>query len=169
MTIDDTRLPFTGSIGARFAQKASNGIEHNSRRIIQRHDRKALLMKREHVKPSEEFRNEVERALKLKSQKERRAALNEICEKYGHFWARTVRLGGMIIKNEEEHKETNVQPIGGKISIDATLRTAPLETMGGINRNNETLDQNSSSNLDKIITVIGGDEAAYKYEDDTGI
>ena len=126
-------------------------------------------MKREHIEPSDEFRNEVEQALKLGSQMERRDALNEVCEKYGHFWARTVQLGGLIIKDEEEHDETNVQSAGGTIGVHATLVTAPLETEGQINRNNETVNQNSSSKSGKIIAVIGGVETVYKREDDIGI
>ncbi|CAG8580606.1 5243_t:CDS:10 [Paraglomus brasilianum] len=159
-------LPFTGSIGAHLAQKGSEGVEHKSCRILERYSRKTLLMKREHIAPSDEFRNEVKQALELGSQKKRRDALNEVCEKYGHFWARTVQLGGLIIKDEEEHKETTVQSAGGTIGIDATLGTAPMEINGGISRNNETLNQNSSSNSDKNITVVGGDETAYKREDD---
>ncbi|CAG8621259.1 6115_t:CDS:2 [Paraglomus brasilianum] len=158
-------LPFTGSMGAHCAQKGSNGVEHKSCRILERYSRMTLLMKKEHIKPSDEFTDDVEQALNLGSQEERRDALNEVCAKYGHFWARTVQLGGLIIKNEQEHKETNVHSTGRAIGIGATLGTTLLETEGGINRNNETLNQNLSRNSDKNIAVVGGDETAYKRDD----
>ncbi|CAG8573758.1 2580_t:CDS:2 [Paraglomus occultum] len=160
-------LPFTGSIGAHFAQKGSNEIEHTSCRILERYSRKTLLMKREHIKPSEEFKSKVEQALESESQEEKRDALNEVCKKYGHFWARTIRLGGLIVKNEEEHKETNVQSTGRTIDADARLETTPMGIGAGTRRNNERLNQNSSSNSDRNIIVVGGDETAYKHEDDT--
>ena len=126
-------------------------------------------MKSEHIKPSDEFRDDVERALKLSGQTDMRVALNEICEKYGHFWARTVQLGGLIIKTEKEHKESHVRSTGETIGIDVTLETVPMEIDGGVDWNNEMLNQNSSSNSDKSIIVVGGHEIIYKDSDDRGI
>ncbi|CAG8638412.1 9448_t:CDS:2, partial [Paraglomus occultum] len=110
-------LSFAGSIGTHFAQNGSNGVEHKSCRILERYSQKKLLMEREHIKPSEEFKSDVEQALKLETQEEKREALNEVCKKYGHFWARAMQLGGLIVKNEEEYKETNIQSTGGTMGI----------------------------------------------------
>ena len=126
-------------------------------------------MEREYIEPSDEFRNKVEQALKLGSQKEIRDALNEVCEKYGHFWARIVQLGGLVVKNEEEHKETNVQSTGRTIRADAKLGNTQMGTVAGVKRHNQTLNQNLSSNSDKNSRAVGGYEPAYKREVDTGI
>ena len=113
-------------------------------------------MKKEHIKPSDEFKDDVERALKLSGQKEMRDALTKICEKYGHFWAREIHLGGLIIKDEEDHKETNVQSTGGKIGAVVELGIG-----AGIMQNNGVLNQNLSSNLKTNSMVVGGCESIY--------
>jgi len=118
-------------------------------------------MKKEHIKPSDEFRDDVERALKLSSQKEMRDALIKVCEKYGHFWAREIHLGGLIIKDEEDHKETNVQSTGGKIGAAAELGTTPIGIGAGIKLNNGALNQNLFSNSKKNSIVVGGCESIY--------
>ena len=83
------------------------------------------------IEPSDNFRNEVEQALKLENQEEKRDALNEVCKKYGYFWAKTIRLGGLIVKHEKQHKKTNVQSTGGTIDFDATLETTPIDIHSG--------------------------------------
>ncbi|CAG8509306.1 3515_t:CDS:2 [Paraglomus occultum] len=153
-------LPFTGSIGAHFAQRGSNGVEHKSRRIVEQYSRVTLFMKREHVKPSNEFRDDVEQALKLSSRKEKRDALIKVCETYGFFWASVVQLGGSIIKYQKEHKETNVQLTDRTMDANFMLESTPMGVGAGIKQNNETLNQNSFSNTEENSVVIGGHDQA---------
>jgi hypothetical protein len=140
---------------------------HRSCRIRKRHHRVTLSIKKEDVEPSDEFRNDVEGALNLSNQKEKSDMLNKLCQKYGYFWARTIHLGGMIIRTEEEDEKSNRQSSGKAKGIEASLGISPLRTKGEVHRNNNVLIQNSSRNSDMNIKVIGGDEKTY-WSSDTG-
>ncbi|CAG8552392.1 2228_t:CDS:2 [Paraglomus brasilianum] len=160
--------PFISSIGVHFTNERSNESSENHRkcRNVQRYCRAKLFMKGEHIEPSDNFKNEVEDAVSL-SLEERRIKLKEICEKYGYFWARRVQLGGMVIQTEEESESTNIQSVRRRRGIDIDMGTGPLETGSGISQNNGRLNQISSSNTNRNITVIGGDVAVYIHPGDT--
>ena len=98
---DTARLPFISSMGVHFTNERSNELSeiHRKCQSIQRYYRATLLMRNEHIEPSDNFQNEVEKALRSIDPAEKSDKLKEICKKYGCFWARTVRLGGDDYQN----------------------------------------------------------------------
>ena len=83
----------------------------------------------------------------------------------GAFGQEQYDWGGMIIKTDEESEKTNVQSNQRRKGIDTNLGMGPLETVSGISQNNGRLNQNSSSNAEEKITVVGGD-VTYMHPND---
>ncbi|CAG8790363.1 21664_t:CDS:2, partial [Gigaspora margarita] len=92
--------------------------------------------------------------------------LCEISEKYGHFYARHLILGGTIIRNEKHTensvenskvKTTNVQ-FGVKI---ANILRPEVDVVHG----NTDIYNNYNNNTKNCETVIGGNETEYSQDD----
>ncbi|CAG8632174.1 10802_t:CDS:2, partial [Paraglomus occultum] len=81
-------------MSTHFTQKGSNGVEHKSCRVVEQYSRETLFMKKEHIKPSDKFRDRVERSLKLSDQKERRDALIKVGVDYEFFGQEWYNLEG---------------------------------------------------------------------------
>ncbi|RIB24333.1 hypothetical protein C2G38_2168897 [Gigaspora rosea] len=136
---------------------------HSHERIIKATINLTILDKNIIVK--ENFINEVKKIVNDTTQdNDKISKLCEISEKYGHFYARRLILGGAIIRNEE-YTETSADDSKTKTTnaqVGVGIRGIFKSEVNAV-RENKDMNSQSNSNTYNEETVIGG--ANYSQDD----
>ncbi|KAF0472551.1 chitin synthase regulatory factor chr2 [Gigaspora margarita] len=147
-------------------QKNTNH-ETKTKHSCERIKKGELLISDADFKVKEEFINDIKNA--LNDTEDKISKLRKVSEKYGHFYARRLILGGVAIKNEEYTKssETDGTQINGTFSVHGNKNN---NSNDGNTKNtkiidaqvsNDTKHNSNDSYINNYEEIIGG-----KFPDD---
>ncbi|CAG8534787.1 13879_t:CDS:2 [Gigaspora rosea] len=117
-------LPFI-SISFGLDQKLSheklNFYETNTKYSYIKIKRATIDIDKRNIVLTDEFKNEIKEALKENTRDKKVAKLKEIANNYGHFYARSISFGGVVIHKIKNFKYIDEFEIAEEINFQASL------------------------------------------------
>ncbi|CAG8721579.1 28142_t:CDS:2 [Racocetra persica] len=141
----------------------------NTRHSCERTIRGVISILNENIIVEKKFIEDVENVVNDTINDDKISKLYEISEKYGHFYARRLILGGTIIRNKEYTKNSGVFLKSEFMSSEKT-NTKTTNVQGGVGiasilkpefnvvNDNKDMDNNYNSKTNCLETIIGGTE-----------
>ncbi|CAG8598914.1 7592_t:CDS:2 [Cetraspora pellucida] len=131
----------------------------NTRHSCERAIRGVIPILNENIIIETKFKEDVKNVVNDTTNDNKISKLCEISEKYGHFYARRLILGGTRIRNEEYTKNSAKKSKAKATNLQGGVEIASiLKSEVNVVHDNMNMDNNYHDNTNNFETIIGGTE-----------
>ncbi|PVF99283.1 hypothetical protein CPB86DRAFT_814067 [Serendipita vermifera] len=123
--------------------------------------RARLVLDRKKISLSQPFQAKLAEALSKQTDDEKRQALNQLFDEFGHVFPTKILLGGSYIKGFSQFVRSTAEAKEKEASFSASLTAIAAGVSGGVGKNTTNERGNNVDNLSEKLNVVGGDTSLF--------